>query len=67
MATSAFRNKNLARPKKTGAARRKRIRDQKRRLVALGAPEAAVAKMNQSDVRELLKRPVRTAKLYAKA
>ena len=57
MSTSIFRNKNLVRPKKKGAVRRKRLKDQRRRLVALGLDEAAVAKMTTKEIRDLLKRP----------
>ena len=65
MATSTFRNKNLVRPKKTGAKRRRRRLVQKRRLIALGAPEADVAQMTTKEIRDLLKRPKETAARYA--
>ena len=36
MASSMFRNKNRVRPRKRGAAKRRRLLEQKRRLIALG-------------------------------
>ncbi len=62
MATTAQRNKNLTRPKKSGGARARRQRDQKKRLVALGLDEAVVAKMNSREVLDKLKRPALIAK-----
>ncbi len=62
MATTAQRNKNLTRPKKSGGARARRQRDQKKRLVALGMDEAVVAKMNSREVLDKLKRPALVAK-----
>lgn len=57
MATTAERNKNLTRPKKSNGARARRQRDQKKRLVALGMDETVVAKMNSREVLDKLKRP----------
>ena len=57
MATTLERNKNRTRPKKSGGARRRRQRDQRKRLVALGMDEAEVAKLNRREVLDLLKRP----------
>ena len=57
MATSTFRNKNIVRPKKNGATKRKKVKAQRKRLVALGVSEETVAKMNSREVRDLLKRP----------
>ncbi|NLF15654.1 MAG: hypothetical protein GX595_00125 [Lentisphaerae bacterium] len=59
MATSTYRNKNLVRPVKRGKAKRQRVAAQRRRLVALGIAETAVAKMNSLQVRTLLKRPAK--------
>ena len=56
------RNKNRTRCKKSAGARRKRHRDQKKRLVALGMDEAVVAKMTSREVLTRLKRPAKVAK-----
>lgn len=57
MGTTAERNKNLTRPKKSGGDRARRHREQKKRLVALGMDETVVAKMNVREVLDKLKRP----------
>lgn len=44
---------------------RRREKMQRKRLVALGLPEAAVAKLTTKKIRELLVRPERTKKLWA--
>ena len=66
MATSTFRNKNKVRPIKTGAAKRAKIKSQKKRVVALGVPEEAVATMQADKLRILLKNPKKTRILFAK-
>lgn len=66
MATSTFRNKNEVRPKKQGAAKRARIKVQKKRLLALGVPAEAVEKMQADDLRRFLKWPKETQKVFAK-
>ena len=66
MATSTFRNKNMVRPKKTGAAKRRRCLMQRRRLVALGLSEETVDKMQVDRVREFLKRPKKVQAHLAK-
>ena len=66
MATSTFRNKNEVRTKKQGAAKRKRIKDQKKRLVKLGMTEEMVAKMQCNDLRAWLKRPKVVQEMFAK-
>lgn len=65
MATSTFRNKNEVRPKKQGAAKRKRVKDQKKRLVALGMSEEQVAKLQGDTLRALLKRPKVVKEMFA--
>ena len=60
MATSTFRNKNEVRPKKQGAAKRKRIKDQKKRLIALGMKPENVEKMQSNELRDWLRRPKQT-------
>ena len=64
MSTSIFRNKNLVRPKKTGKAKRQRISTQRKRLTALGVPEATVTKMNIDVVRDMLKHPKKVVADY---
>ena len=60
MATSTFRNKNEVRPKKQGAAKRKRIKDQKKRLIALGMKPENGEKMQSNELRDWLRRPKQT-------
>ena len=62
MGTTAERNKNLSRPKKSNGDKMRRQRDQKKRLVALGMDEAIVAKMNAREVLDKLKRPAQVVK-----
>lgn len=59
MSTSMFRNKNLVRPKKRGAAKRKRVRDQRKRLIGLGLTVEHAEKLNYRQMRDLLKRPAK--------
>ena len=65
MATSTFRNKNEVRPKKQGAAKRARIKAQKKRLIGLGVPEEQVAKMQSDTLRMFLKYPKVTKAAFA--
>ena len=51
--------KPCERPVKAGCARRRRIKNQKKRLVALGVAGNVVARMDTSQIREMLKRPGR--------
>ena len=62
MATTTFRNKNKVRPRKKGAAKRRRLLEQKRRLIALGVSEEVIIKMTSKDIRTKLKRPKLLAK-----
>jgi len=57
-----FQKTHLTRPRKGGAAKRRRQGDQKKRLVALGMDEEKVIKMNPRAVLTLLKRPMKVAK-----
>ncbi|MDX9981750.1 MAG: hypothetical protein RBU25_17145 [Lentisphaeria bacterium] len=59
MSTSTFRNKNLVRPKKRGAAKRKRVRDQRKRLVGLGLTVEQADKLSYREMRDMLKRPAK--------
>ncbi|OQA24978.1 MAG: hypothetical protein BWY59_01962 [Verrucomicrobia bacterium ADurb.Bin345] len=62
MTCKADRHKPSNRPKKSDAERRKRLKVQKKRLVALGLPAEQVEKLDPSVVRTLLKRPAKIAK-----
>jgi hypothetical protein len=57
--SSSSRNKNKLRPIKRPLERRRRLKVQRRRLIALGVPEAKVSKLNSLQVRQLLKYPAR--------
>lgn len=65
MATTIFRNKNNVRPKKTGAAKRARIKVQRRRVIELGVPTEMAEKLNPKELRTLLRTPVITAQAFA--
>lgn len=52
-----FSKTNMTRPKKTPAARRQRLGQQRKRLIDLGMDEAVVAKMNSQEVRKAIGRP----------
>ncbi len=67
MATSTFRNKNKVRPIKQGAAKRQRIKAQRKRLVAMGVDVATVEGMQADQLRLLLKRPKVTMQAVAAA
>lgn len=51
----------LTRPRKAGAAKRRRQADHRKRLVALGMSQEKVDKMNQKEVRDTLKYPAKVA------
>ena len=59
-----FNKTNITRPRKGGAANVNRQNTQRKRLLALGVSEEAVAKMNPREVRDMLKFP---AKISAEA
>lgn len=65
MATSTFRNKNMVRPKKSAAAKRQRVKAQKKRLVSLGMTQDSVAKLQSDELRALLRHPKRVEKAFA--
>ena len=52
-----FRKKPMTRPIKGAAAKARRVKEQRARLVALGMDEAEVARMDQKSVRQLAIRP----------
>ena len=49
------------RKKKGAGDRKRRVKVQRKRLVALGMDEQTVRRMTSKGVRDLLKRPVKTA------
>lgn len=49
------KNKNLLRPKKTGTAKRRRLLDHRRRLLAAGLPEEKLRHYNEKQLRAALK------------
>ena len=59
------KNKNVARPKKKGTAKRRRILEHRSRVAALGVPEEKVAQLTPKEMRALLKNPKKTAAQYA--
>jgi hypothetical protein len=61
------KKKPRIRPKKSGGVRRRREKVQKNRLIALGMPEEKAKKLNQRQVKDLLKVPKVTARRIAKA
>lgn len=67
MTISILRNKNLTRPRKGGAAGRRRELEQRKRLQAVGYTEAQLKKMNTQQIRTLLKRPAKLQKKAAAA
>lgn len=67
MGTGRTLNKKPAtRPVKTGAARRRRLKNQRERLVALGVGEADIRHMTTQEIRRKLQRPVKTAAQIAR-
>lgn len=55
--STSSRNKNNLRPIKRPIEKRRRLKVQRRRLVALGVPEEKVKKLNSLEVRQMLKYP----------
>ncbi len=71
MSDHNHRTKHLRRPVKSPAEKLRRQTVQRKRLIALGMPEAEVAKLGPDVVRTMLHRPLlvvaRLAKRQAKA
>jgi hypothetical protein len=65
MTCKADRNKNLTRPRKKPSDRLRRIKTQRKRLIALGMPEDEVVRMTATEVRRALKHPERVKKEIA--
>jgi len=57
------RNNDTTRPRKSGAAKNRRLLEHRRRLMALGVPEETVMKLNHERIRTLLAKPSLAAKL----
>lgn len=57
MTTKAERHKPSTRPKKKSAEKLRRIRVQKRRLIALGVSQKTVEKLDAKTIRVLLRKP----------
>ena len=60
------RVKHVRRPKKTPAERARRQKAQKKRLVALGVPQAEADKLQPIVIRTMLTRPKKVVKALAK-
>lgn len=62
-----FNKKPVSRPKKSMSEKARRQRQQRARLIALGMPEAEVAKLDPQAVRTLLKHPKKVQAAAASA
>lgn len=62
MTCKADRHKPSNRPKKGFAERQRRLRVQRKRLIALGLQAEDVAKMDPTKIRSLLRKPSKIAK-----
>jgi len=51
------RNNDTTRPRKSGAAKNRRLLEHRRRLTALGVPEENVLQMNHERIRLLIAKP----------
>lgn len=51
------RNNDTTRPRKSGAAKSRRLLEHRRRLIALGVPEAKVMQMDHPRIRLLISKP----------
>jgi hypothetical protein len=51
------RNNDTTRPRKSGAAKARRLLEHRRRLTALGVPEAKVKQMDHERIRLLISKP----------
>jgi hypothetical protein len=62
MPSRSARNKNRTRPIKRDREKRRRIKVQRRRLLALGVPEEKVMRLDVRQIRALLRHPARLKK-----
>ncbi len=53
------RNNDTTRPRKSGAAKNRRLLEHRRRLVKLGVPEEKVKQMDHARIRLLIAKPSR--------
>ena len=53
------RNNDTTRPRKSGAAKKRRLLEHTRRLAALGVPEAKIKRMDHERIRLLIAKPAR--------
>jgi len=67
MSLSLQRNKSRMRPSKSESERRRRLKVQRARLAALGVPADTLEKLQNDEIRALLRRPKVTAKKFAAA
>lgn len=51
------RNNDTTRPRKSGAAKNRRLLEHRRRLMALGVPEDRVMQMDHTRIRMLIAKP----------
>ena len=51
------RNNDTTRPRKSGAAKNRRLLEHRRRLVALGVPAEKVQQMDHPRIRQLIAKP----------
>ena len=51
------RNNDTTRPRKSGAAKNRRLLEHRRRLMGLGVPEAKVMQMDHARIRMLIAKP----------
>lgn len=58
-------NQELTYSAKKPRERRRREKNQKKRLLTLGVPEATVSKMTTKAIRQMLGRPEKVRKLWA--
>lgn len=67
MAVKFIRNKNDRRPRKKAADKRRRVKVQKQRALALGVPAEKAEQLNTREIRALLRHPKRTTARFAKS
>jgi len=58
-------NEELTHAGKKSREKKRRIKNQRKRLLALGVPENVVRKLNAKEVRQMLLRPLVTRKRWA--
>ena len=58
-------NEELTHSGKKPREKKRRINNQRKRLLALGVPENAIRKSNAKEIRQMLVRPLKTKKRWA--